>query len=429
MNFTAAKEVIKLNKIYSDTQKGRGVNCSDLNALLTTALFGTNLSETVKLAPWTRSESSIGRSVKNINIDALMTKHQSRILSKLKKSMEEDPARFMYIIDDTPNEKDGKLLKKCGRHCSHKNKMYRGQRIIMLCIYDKKTGKNYPIAYDYCLNKDDAEHVKSTDLMIKLLQRALDMGFPPTTCVTDSWFNSSEIVMKVRGMGFKFCGEFKLNRTVKIEGNDRWLNLKKASAELMKQKITKKKIVTSKAKPRNKRGKIKREKFIYIQEFEGKVKKCGVTLKFILVFKHSNSKKPEAIYATTDLTLDGAHIWKAGRERWNIESTFRDLKQNLFFGRLSLQGQVGADLAICLPMVLYSSLQMDAFWGEFPENYTLGQKIESIRKRELIKSTEFIKKNPKSRKIDLYLNRNSRIKRKPVNQAISQCLVKVMHAA
>ena len=159
------------------------------------------------------------------------------------------------------------------------------------------------------------------------------------------------------------------------------------------------------------------------------MKKCGVPLKFILVFKHSNSKKPEAIYATTDLTLDGAHIWKAGRERWNIESTFRDLKQNLFFGRLSLQGQVGADLAICLPMVLYSSLQMDAFWGEFPENYTLGQKIESIRKRELIKSTEFIKKSPKSLKIDLYLNRNSRIKRKPVNQAISQCLVKVMHAA
>jgi len=325
----------------------------------------------------------------------------------------------MYIIDDTPNEKDGKLLKKCGRHRSHKSKMYTGQRIVLLCIYDTETGKIYPLAFDYCLNKTDEDHVKSTNLALKLLREVVDMGFIPSMYVLDSWFNSSNLIMQIKDMGFKFCGEFKRNRLINIDNSERWLHLKEASAELMKQKITKKKMFTSKGK---------KEKFVYIQEFEGKVKKCGVPLKFILIFKHSNSKKPEAIYATTDLTLDGAHIWKAGRERWNIESAFRDLKQNLFFGRLSLQGQAGADLAICLPMALYSSLQMDAFWGEFPENYTLGQKIELIRKRELMKSMAFIKKNPKSSKIDLYLNRNSQVKRKPLDKAKNECLGKVMYA-
>jgi len=91
MNFTINKGIRKCTEFYKSTQDESKVNYSDLNALFSTALFGNNLSETVKCAPWTRSESSISRSAKNFNTNRFMRRYRSSILKRLKKDMLIDP--------------------------------------------------------------------------------------------------------------------------------------------------------------------------------------------------------------------------------------------------------------------------------------------------------------------------------------------------
>ena len=114
--------------------------------------------------------------------------------------------------------------------------------------------------------------------------------------------------------------------------------------------------------------------------------------------------------------MTGARLWELSRARWKIECLFRDLKQNLSLARLPCGGKEAADLSVCLPLFLYTSLQLDP-----PEDWRLekrepvGTMVKKIREFELERSLNLIVAKPKHEKVQILRARRSRVTQKPVN--------------
>ena len=100
---------------------------------------------------------------------------------------------------------------------------------------------------------------------------------------------------------------------------------------------------------------------------------------------------------------------------------FRDLKQNLAFGRLPCIGKEAADLAVCIPFALVVSLRLDnpEIWGLNPSEVdALGTKIAKIRETGFQKALNIITNNPEHRIVSRLRARRlqGRLNRKPVNK-------------
>ena len=63
------------------------------------------------------------------------------------------------------------------------------------------------------------------------------------------------------------------------------------------------------------------------------IKKRRGYLNVIAVHNHLRAR-PFAFYATNDLQLGGAEIWRISRSRWHHEEMFRNLKGLCSFGKL-----------------------------------------------------------------------------------------------
>ena len=132
-------------------------------------------------------------------------------------------------------------------------------------------------------------------------------------------------------------------------------------------------------------------------------------------------KKAFAYYVSTNRLMSGAEIWALARSRWAIEVLFRDLKQNLAFGRLPCIGKEAADLAVCIPFALVVSLRLDnpEIWGLNPSEVdALGTKIAKIRETGFQKALNIITNNPEHRIVSRLRARRlqGRLNRKPVNK-------------
>ena len=100
--------------------------------------------------------------------------------------------------------------------------------------------------------------------------------------------------------------------------------------------------------------------------------------------------------------------------RWKIECLFRDLKQFLSFGKLPAGGKEAADLAVCMPFMIYTSLHLDPleFWG-LEKKETLGVMIQRLREKGLMQSFDLIIGNKDHKKVLKFKARRESIHRKP----------------
>ena len=115
--------------------------------------------------------------------------------------------------------------------------------------------------------------------------------------------------------------------------------------------------------------------------------------------------------------MTGAQLWRMSRARWSIEVMFRDLKQSLNFGRLTAGGEGGAHLSVCLPFILYSSIQTDPVkvWEKKNIKESVGTTIKKLREQSLSKTLDHIINQPNGEKIKILKARRSNPNRKPVN--------------
>jgi len=342
--------------------------------------------------------SDLSRATFSFRPNRFMRRNQKRILKKL---AGRDHGDFCFAVDDTANPKYGTTF--CSNFHSASGPFF-GQKILVLAIVDLKTHQAFPISYVFLTGKKDPNHVPAQHRAIDLLQEAIHCGFPPLPVTCDSWFDSREFIDSVIQMGCIFAGELKGNRRASA-GPKGFVTRKLASIFrfLPKNRLPQ----TRYQKRKEKRGKAFSQKKLFIAQL-------GIPLKVIAVYNRINGIKPFAYYATNDTSMTGARLWMYSRGRWAIEVLFRDLKQFFGFGSLTAGGEGGAHMAVCLPLILVTSIRLDpeVVWKS-KEGETPGAIVRRNCEEGLTKTIDAIIFGPKTKRIAKLRARRSFPTKKP----------------
>lgn len=371
--------------LFKDLFEELGFSYSTSCAFLIYFLFGqTSLCELVRNFPWCPSVSSLAEHAVNFVPNRFMRRNQKRILKKIACC---GHSEFCFAVDDTANPKYGAGVFGSAPFGSSSGS-YFGQKILVLVVVDLRTRRAYPISYVFLSGKKDPNHIPAPARATELIANAIGDGFPPFPVTSDSWFGSKEFIQAVHGLGCDFAGELKLNRNASTspEKGSFHQNIVQWFSNLKRNRLTRSRY----QKRKEKKGKAYSEKLLYITGLNQQ-------LRITAVYNRINGAKPFAIYATTDLSMSGAKLWKLSRARWSIECLFRNLKQSLSFGDLTAGGEGGAHLAVCLPLILATSIGLDASetWGSTGSE-TLGTIVKKQRESALSKAIEVMINNSKS---------------------------------
>lgn len=374
------------------------------------------LSELARTCPWSPSVSELSRAIAAWNANRFIRRLRASVLRRFDGKL--NPVDFCYAIDDTANPKYGNGIYGSGRW-GGSGGQYNGQKILVVALVDRKRGIAIPIHYAFARKEGlDPDYKSMPMLAVDLLQECMAGGFPPLPVTCDSWFDSKDFMNALEGIGLSYDGEIKSTRNVKGNPgpNVKWRKLKEFFAGKERKPVL--------AKPygeRRKRKKRGRKKQKYIVERVVMISGVSHPVKMIAVYNNRRDKNAFAYYISTNRSMSGAELWALARSRWAIEVMFRDLKQNLAFGRLPCTGKEAADLAVCVPLALIVSLRLDdpAVWGlDKANDDAIGTMITKVREANLNKAIILISSNPKHRIVERLRARRQaeRINQKPVNK-------------
>jgi hypothetical protein len=324
------------------------------------------------------------------------------------------PEEWCLAIDDTDNPKFGGGVFNIGDWHSSKGH-YRGQRIVVLALVNFNTGVCLPLSYRIAAKEGQPGFATANDLAVSMLKEIRNEGFSTSLrVVCDSWFDGVEFLRNVCRLGFELVFELKSNRNVK-NNPGRWVRSMKLPALFKSQEKIRlhHRLESEKVKRRKIRG------------------KCGAYLRILInnhpkmlgclaVYNRRNGAQAFAYWAATDLSMSSAEIWEHSRGRWRIECMFRDLKQHLSFGRLPCASKEAADLSICLPFIIYSSLRLDStLWGS-TAGQSIGKMVASHREQAMEQTIEKIQNSWEKETLTRLKarRRKDRVCKKPVNQTV-----------
>lgn len=390
--------------IFKDIFDDLGIPYTHACALLLMHFLGiTKFCELARTCPWSGSVSTLAKYSGFFNSNRFMKRNLKRVLDTISQS---GHCEYCFAIDDTANPKYGSACFRSNSFGSSGGK-YFGQKILVLALIDMRTRRAFPLQYAFLTGKKDPDHLPANVVAIELLHHIIDYGYPPFPVTADSWFDSKEFIQSVHELGCDFAGELKSTRNIKNNPgpNNPVTKLKK----WFKNKTHKRLPLTKYQKRAEKRGKSYCEDILYITGL-------GRPLKIIAVYNRINGASAFAYYATTNLTMTGSQLWKYSRGRWAIEVMFRDLKQSLSFGRLTAGGEEGANLSVCIPLILYASIQTDSkkIW-DFSGKDSIGTLVKKVREIAFSKSLDHIINQPNGPKLKMLKARRKNPNQKPTN--------------
>jgi hypothetical protein len=404
--------VRKLSDCVKDTMSGRMAAFNNICAFFTFYLLEQlSVSSLARTCPWTFSVSDLSRAIDGFDSNRFMRRHRSSVLRRYKGGEMLNSTDFCYAVDDTDNPKYGKGVYGVGKWKGSKGH-YIGQKILVVVMVDIIRGYAIPLHYAFVGKKGEPGYLSGIELGVKLFEDIIHANFPLLPVAADSWFDSVDFMKGLRKIGLHYCGEIKGNRRVKDNPgpNVAWVKLPQLFSGKTRKRLHTR-LDSEKVRKRKKKGKCGATLRIMIRDY-------GSMLSAIAVYNTRRSKEAFAYYVSTDLTIAGARLWEISRARWKIECMFRDLKQNLSFGRLPCQGKEAADLAVCMPFVLYTSLRLESpeYWG-LKQKCSVSGMLRQIRERELCKSIDLLACNPNHPKVLRLKARRQRLSCKPVNRA------------
>jgi hypothetical protein len=313
-----------------------------------------------------------------------------------------DVANFIYAVDDTDNPKYANLSSVS--HWSGSKGKYFGQKILVLALVDERQKFALPLAFKYCQPKKVDGQVKAPKLAIELMKEILAAGFPCLPLATDSWFDSKEFAADCEEMGIRLVWELKSNRKARANPSPHVSNTDLQSLF----RDMKRKILRSEKKSKRK----------WYAQLRILISGRRSYLNSIAVYNRRNGREAFAFYATTDLQMSGARIWRVSRARWAIECLFRDLKQNLNFGRFQSGKQNAVDLAVIMPFLIVTMLRLSPKSLSLPPDQTIGCMLHVLRNRALDRSLDLILSNPTNPRLANLRFRRAQHGRKP---RVSRC--------
>lgn len=363
-----------IRKVADRYKSCSGMSYGVLTSMLYSAASGANsLAEVVRDTGWSPSLSALSRGIDSFNAHAVLKRQRKSLLRRLKSILTND--RFCFAVDDTTVERFGEGIYGIGYQRRHgKSGVMRGQRIMVLVLVDRERGIAYPLSFSMCFNVGTEEHVKGHDLCFNLVKGVIDEGFPRLVTVTDSWFDSAELLKKFDENELTLVVESKSNRNVKISASSKepWKNWKEILGKQMRVGVKLSKSQRAyKAKPTK-----------YVATRRVRIKGRSEQVIACAVYNQPKDADFFAVYLSNDLTLSGADLWTYSRARWRIEEMFRILKQNLGFLSLPLKGKQGCFVNICFPFLVLCSIYCDAELWNGSDKYSVGKVLRIFKETQ-----------------------------------------------
>ena len=389
ISLAVAPLVRKVADDYKDIFYATGIEFNSLCAFLWCFLSGSeSLSELVRACGWSMSVSSLSRDVQLFQPNRVMRRMRIKVLKKFKLN----PQNYCYAVDDTANRRYGKSVYNSSKF-GGSGGVYQGQKILVVALVNMKEGYAIPVSYQFLTSKKEPHHVPAPQVALKLLSELLYEGFPRLAVTVDSWFDSHVFMTGLMKLGLHYYGEIKSNRKV-MSGSCRvWKTLSAMFKKSPRKKVSKK----------------------YYSESELYIRRMPAPVKCVAMFNEINDKKAFGYYLSTDAAIAGAQLWRLSRMRWKIECMFRDLKQNLAFGRLPCSGKEGSDLSVCIPILLITSLRLVE--DQKCKGSTIGTRILELRESEFRRGLSMIERDPDNKSVVKFFARRSKINEKPTDKA------------
>ncbi len=373
INLSFCKGVRSLADNFKDL--ANGIQYNSLCSFFLIFLYQyKSISDFVRSTPGSLSVSSLSEAVKDFDGNRFMRRLRSKILRQHNGKL--NSKDFCFAIDDTDNPKCGKKFYNVGNWKSSKG-IYFGQRIVVLVLVDIKNGYAIPLDYRFAIKKESSNYKSVLDLSIEMLSAILNSGFLQLPMAADSWFDSSSFMNKLDGLGIPFIIEIKSNRNAHTTRGTFWKKITDLFMDIKKQRLPV--VLTNRTKKYGNKVKWFCQRNLFITKY-------NKSLNIIAVYNRKNGRSPFALYGTSLLSMTGAQLWGYSRARWKIECMFRDLKQNLSFGKLGCGGKEGADLAICIPFIIYTSLLLDSDKIWELSKRSIGSMIGILKQREMDKT-------------------------------------------
>jgi hypothetical protein len=388
-----------LARLIADRYKDllESLSYSSLCAYIALSLSGLDsLAALVRLAPWTASLSTLSNDLASIppeNLNRAMRRLRWCVLKRVMKN----PDEWAFFFDTTANPKRVLGLPGRGMWATSKGNVYDGRNLVVLVVVNKRTGVAIPVAWAPCIKqKDDQVNGKMAwELVLDLLDLVTADGFSKLEVGGDSWFDGLPFMEELNRRGFTFNVELKSSRTAKsnVAPNARWKLLAEQFEGETKEGVR----AGTRESPDIPRGmqgmKYVAGKILWIRASKaGKDgKKLEMRVRVAAVYNHPAEKNPFAFYATNDITKSGVWQSQMARWRWNIEVLFRDLKQNLGWGKLACQSHVGCDAFIVIPFLIVAYIRLDV---DPDGKRTIGEMLGESKQASLLHSLDFILANP-----------------------------------
>lgn len=252
-------------------------------------------------------------------------------------------------IDDTLTHKTGKKIEGVGIYWDHSEKRYVLAHNIVTAEFVNPKGESHPLDFRLYLKEEQSREKKvpfktKIDLAQELVEDALQLGLEIQGALFDNWFASKDFIKFLQAKGLHWVTRLKSDRNIKIKG--RYVAIREFARAL----------------PRESFRMVQIGDRIY-QVFSKAVDLKGVGLVRILIsYDNEEFSGSPAYFATDQIRWEGTRILKTYSKRWNIETFFRDSKQNLGLEDYQLRDLWGIERHCYLIFLVYS-LQVSGLFG------------------------------------------------------------------
>jgi len=302
----------------------------------------------------------------------------------------------VLIIDDTTCPKTGKTIEFIGKVFDHTKHAYElGMKVLTLGYWD---GKSF-IPLDFSIHNESGKRglrgLKSKELVdqftkdrlstdaskarvgeitkskiavaLDMIKRAVSKGFRPKYVLADSWFITEDFIKSIHKISKKksekinVIGMMKTNRIIVSDG-------RKYKASTI--------------------SKIKSKNIVHCKSLKCHYIKMVMTYKDIEMlgyFVRMNGQQDWTLLISTDQTLPFINVMKIYQLRWTIEVFFKDVKQNLSFGKCQ---STDFDAHIATISLCFMNYIMLTLIKRFNECESLGIMFKSFKDKLLIHTLE-----------------------------------------
>lgn len=273
---------------------------------------------------------------------------------------------LFFSIDDTlcvknPSSKDIEGMKFNYSHVSKKNEWSH----CVVSLHGHSSGLSLPLEFKIYLSKEAArelDRVFKTKIKLALDSlKEIELQLNRKSYVlSDSWYTSAEFINESQRLGFQVIGGLKSNRIFYPEGIRS--KLSEYAKTLTEEDLD---VVTVKGRPH------------YVCRYEGPINGIENIVVLISWIDTFDSSKQPFYLISTDVSLSSKQIIEYYSHRWEIEVSFRYLKERLGLDNYQMRSLKGIERFWTLLYLIYNFLELRRFKSQIPKN--LGSTIDNLK--------------------------------------------------